>query len=851
MANLDEAAPERDVWMDRLIDGRYRVLRWLSADETHTLVECVQANLGRVVLLRMLAKGLWETRTDPTPFLTEARRHAEVKHPRLATILDGCTAQDDGSHYVVLGPPAGRPLSDYPREAISVAALRELAAGLLRGLAALHEAGIVHGDVRPQTIWVALDGEGVATVTLLDGLARPTGTSVDRAPEGPVDGRSDLFGLGRAVFDRVVGSPTPVHALLSFAVHCCMDDPDRRFANAAVALEALHAMSLDGAAPETTVVVQAVGIQAEKVAHSAAIPTVGTTHVDVAEGAHARQIVVAATSSLGKAFRSFALYPENNPLLPQLAEEVCKHFDIFFMQYDRLDLWVDRFALRYKQSSVFEDADVRGSYPFRLYMDGIRKLSFSAGLTREELFDYIVCLQRAAEPGNPTIDLVTVMWERRFPHIFCRMVEDLVPPPKEELNGVLGAKKRGHAWNGIEVVDRLPPVPDFSAWRPRAVESLLGRDDVAVISALTRDQADENAVWHYMLHLLAAMKLCIGTPDADELRMSLSEALRALDGQREYKQILQIVLAIRELLTRIESEDFRLALEHVLERVSGEREVQRMIERLCTPASSPVSGPQEEPKRIAQLLAELNPEVIPLIIERLDQIPTEHLPSIQLVLLVQCKSRPWHLAAAVRHERAAVARVAIRVLREIEGPRASGELLVALGHESADVRIDALKTLQPRGDERLMERLPALLRDTSTAVRQLGLGLCSDLTASALVNTLGPLLAEPGFSSRPGDELAALFRLLTTVGGGEAVVALAPLVTDPPRGRLADRLRTIMRRAFGPDEDGALFPLAIRALLLIDTEAARSALDVAQSSRLRQRRKLVQRARAAHSRRVT
>jgi serine/threonine-protein kinase len=95
----------------------------------------------------------------------------------------------------------------------------------------VHAAGVVHRDVKPSNVYLAVDREdpsGPERVKLLDfGIARveweetritntggPLGTTGYMAPEQEVgspevDGRSDLFSLGAVLYECLVGEPPP------------------------------------------------------------------------------------------------------------------------------------------------------------------------------------------------------------------------------------------------------------------------------------------------------------------------------------------------------------------------------------------------------------------------------------------------------------------------------------------------------------------------------------------------------------------------------------------------------------------------------------------------------------------
>jgi serine/threonine-protein kinase len=90
-----------------------------------------------------------------------------------------------------------------------------------QGLAALHDAGFVHGDIKPANIFLSPDGHA----TLIDlGFAQPigesepgtgraiAGTPVYLAPEAVAnpavcDVRSDLYSLGVTLYEMLTGSP--------------------------------------------------------------------------------------------------------------------------------------------------------------------------------------------------------------------------------------------------------------------------------------------------------------------------------------------------------------------------------------------------------------------------------------------------------------------------------------------------------------------------------------------------------------------------------------------------------------------------------------------------------------------
>jgi eukaryotic-like serine/threonine-protein kinase len=157
-------------------------------------------------------------------FVREARVLHSLRHPGIVKILGEGTA-NDGSPYILLEKVEGCTLEDLiasrsrlPHEAVIAIALQ-----VCDALDAVHEAGLVHCDVKPSNILVS--GGARLTTKLIDfGTVRlpkkdraeitsqraPTGTPAYMSPEqfldfDEVDRRADLYALGATLFECLAG----------------------------------------------------------------------------------------------------------------------------------------------------------------------------------------------------------------------------------------------------------------------------------------------------------------------------------------------------------------------------------------------------------------------------------------------------------------------------------------------------------------------------------------------------------------------------------------------------------------------------------------------------------------------
>jgi len=213
--------PERGDEIGRL--GPYRVLSILGAGGMGVVFQAEDPQLKRFVALKVMQPGLAENEIARQRFLREARATAALAHDNIVAIHQ--VGEDRGIPYFVMPLLEGETLDVYlerlPVDAIMpINDTLRIAKEIADGLAAAHERGVIHRDVKPSNIW--LEGERRRVKIVDFGLARErysdvrltqtgkvVGTPGYMAPEQvenkPVDQRSDLFSLGCLLYLMATG----------------------------------------------------------------------------------------------------------------------------------------------------------------------------------------------------------------------------------------------------------------------------------------------------------------------------------------------------------------------------------------------------------------------------------------------------------------------------------------------------------------------------------------------------------------------------------------------------------------------------------------------------------------------
>ena len=199
--------------------GRFRVLGELGRGAMGVVYRAEDPALGRAVAIKTITlTGTEEERSHfEARFLQEARAAGGIGHPAIITIYD--VGREGDVAFMAMELLDGRELRDLIRGgSLAPSEAVEIAARVAEALAAAHERGIVHRDVKPGNIMVLSDGR----VKIMDfGIARlrdpdvktatgmllgsPRYMSPEQVSGEPFDHRADIFSLGVVLYEMLTG----------------------------------------------------------------------------------------------------------------------------------------------------------------------------------------------------------------------------------------------------------------------------------------------------------------------------------------------------------------------------------------------------------------------------------------------------------------------------------------------------------------------------------------------------------------------------------------------------------------------------------------------------------------------
>ena len=235
--------PVGDPLVGRVLDGRYEITERLARGGMATVYRGTDTRLTRTVAVKVMHVGLGDDHEFARKFDREARAAARLSHPNVVSVFDQGADAMDGNvvrPYIVMEYVEGRTLRDVvnahaPLDPADALAVLE---PVVAALAAAHDAGLVHRDVKPEN--VLLGDRGLVKVADF-GLAKAISSQTQTAtaglligtvsylpPElvttGQADARSDVYSAGVVLFELLTGrkphcGDTPIQVAYAHVHH--------------------------------------------------------------------------------------------------------------------------------------------------------------------------------------------------------------------------------------------------------------------------------------------------------------------------------------------------------------------------------------------------------------------------------------------------------------------------------------------------------------------------------------------------------------------------------------------------------------------------------------------------------
>lgn len=232
--------PKQPAWVGKVL-GHFRLLRLIGEGNMGRVVQAQDINLHRIVALKILCKRLpgVDNKGHVEQFLREARAAAQIEHPNVVQVYE--INQHEGWWYIAMELLDSGNVKQVVKAAgpLSVPRACSLIADAAAGLAAAHQLGIIHRDVKPANLMLTRQGRCKVTdfglVRLddpndpFDFTRKAVGSPAFMAPEVILNRRQtsavDVYSLGGTLFYALTGKMPYAAEDLKKLLHKHLQEP--------------------------------------------------------------------------------------------------------------------------------------------------------------------------------------------------------------------------------------------------------------------------------------------------------------------------------------------------------------------------------------------------------------------------------------------------------------------------------------------------------------------------------------------------------------------------------------------------------------------------------------------------
>ena len=204
-------------YLGMMLDNRYEIQQVIGKGGMAYVFKAHCHLLNRYVAIKMLREDMAHDESFRDNFKKEAQAVAMLSHPNIVSIYDVSRTPD--MDYIVMELIEGVTLKIYMKTKGSLGYKESVhfATQIAKALNHAHSKGIVHRDIKPQNIMIAMDGAVKVAdfgIAHLENAHAPEETAVgsvhyispEQAKGQGVDARSDIYSLGVVMYEMLTGT---------------------------------------------------------------------------------------------------------------------------------------------------------------------------------------------------------------------------------------------------------------------------------------------------------------------------------------------------------------------------------------------------------------------------------------------------------------------------------------------------------------------------------------------------------------------------------------------------------------------------------------------------------------------
>ncbi|MCX8118245.1 MAG: HEAT repeat domain-containing protein [Desulfobacterota bacterium] len=485
-----------------------------------------------------------------------------------------------------------------------------------------------------------------------------------------------------------------------------------------------------------------------------------------------------------KTFKAIRFYPPDNPTIKGFKEQLSKKFQHFLGRYPTFVLQIDEYSLLFKERVLYENRDPKSSFAFLFYKDGLRELRFMKGLEEWEIEGLLEVIRTSDQINEMEDDLVTLLWERDFPHIsylatdeFLEETPILIPENGEQLRRGLVFKPLAYNVQ-VDLLDEegqdlerlLAKSASALSLKDRVVYQLTP-EEIERLQGEVTQELDPAFVFEGADILFEILNL---EQDRGPYQQAAHLLMKNLDGLitlGEFNRASELLRRLYHMVKSYGLKDWQVEILHQFLEKAGDEE---RIERIGNLLEKEVPLRLEE---VSEYLALLQQNAIKPLIHLLGRLKNSKARRMVCDALSEIGKNAIELFAPfIEDRRWYLVRNITYILGRIGKEKGLLHVQKAFNHEDVRVRREAVQALGLIGGPKAVSLLIKALTDKDARIRAMAALNLGKMGKNVGLAALLEVVQSKDFQKRDSAEIKAFLDAVGLVGSNEAIPVLQQML---------------------------------------------------------------------------
>ncbi|RME75732.1 MAG: HEAT repeat domain-containing protein [Planctomycetota bacterium] len=472
------------------------------------------------------------------------------------------------------------------------------------------------------------------------------------------------------------------------------------------------------------------------------------------------QSVKQIIKNLERAEKGVVLYPSQSEILQgfinELVNAITQHLEV----YSSVEFSINSTQLIFKKEPVYSNPDRGKSLAFRFYQSGLRTLGFHAGITREEIVDFLEILRRAQAIDSQEDDVVTLLWERDLTHVSYLTIDYFSDEESKEAvrklaevqtdPQMVASKIIRHITTTTMEVDKSFVPPEEEGERLEEDLYSLKEDELEELREKISWEKDYNPLSDFTSVLFKIIEDKLPLAEFEDIVKVIGSIVEVMVTKGYFEDATFVA---QELKARIQGKQFSSQEQELLWKVYKEISSSKLVHEAGLYFKR--AKKDEEREKIISFLSSLHSQTALEPIINLFREVELH-PGL-LKLIDSMASEDYNLLLLKLHDsHLRVIKGMIRILSKKNHPKVIRELLPFLQHKQPEIRLETVESLSKMDHPMIIEAFIKMIDDPHLSVKKAVLNALSEKGVPEMFQPILEIVEDKTFMERDFYEKKAL-----------------------------------------------------------------------------------------------